>query len=152
MMCETLVTQEQMAAQFITLSPGPPGKSLWEARKNVDEGESYSEIFLSHARLYVLADKYDIPRLSDLAMYKLWATLKDFKLYPRNFDDIAILILYAFRSFSESAEDNKMCDMLVLFSACIYKDFQNAQTFRHIVEEAPLFAYGLMKKVSERFC
>ncbi|KAK7752186.1 hypothetical protein SLS62_005930 [Diatrype stigma] len=152
MMCDTPVTQEQMAAQFICMSPGPPGRCHLEARKNVKEYEGYSEIFLSHARLYVLADKYDIPRLLDLAIYKLWATLKDFKPYPRHFDDIATLILYAFCAFSEMAEGNKMCDMLVLYSACIFKEFQNARAFKHLVEEAPLFAYGLMRKVSERFC
>ncbi|RYP44682.1 hypothetical protein DL768_008885 [Monosporascus sp. mg162] len=64
--------------------------------------------------------------------------------------DIVCLIAYAFHTFSESAEDDKMCDMPVHYSGCIYENLIAYDGFKTLVEDCPLFIHGLMKKIAER--
>lgn len=51
-------------------------------RSNKHPQEDYTEIFLSHARLYVFAEKYDIQPLKILSRQKLQHTLAIYTLYP----------------------------------------------------------------------
>jgi hypothetical protein len=48
---------------------------------NTDSKEDFTPVFLGHARLYVLVDKYGIENLSLLALQKLHMTLVLFRLY-----------------------------------------------------------------------
>ena len=66
----------------------PPLKSFRKPRTDLENlpflcfnrsaNEVYSEVFLSHARLYVFADKYDIPALKALSLRKLESSLREF--------------------------------------------------------------------------
>ncbi|RYP55633.1 hypothetical protein DL769_010101 [Monosporascus sp. CRB-8-3] len=126
----------------------PDPRKKMQMNKKYDE--NYGPVLLSHARLYVIADKYDVPELGELALHKLWATLKIFTPYPSRLGDIVCLIAYAFHSFSESAEGDKMCDMLVHYSGCIYENLTAYDGFKTLVQDCPLFTHGLMKKIAER--
>ncbi|KAL9131779.1 MAG: hypothetical protein Q9217_000384 [Psora testacea] len=61
--------------EFRSAVPIPP------MRRNGHENESYSNIFLCHAQLYVFADMRLIPKLKQLALENLHETLKYFTLY-----------------------------------------------------------------------
>ncbi|CAF9930212.1 MAG: hypothetical protein ALECFALPRED_004550 [Alectoria fallacina] len=54
--------------------------------------ENYTEVFLSHARLYVFAEKYDIQPLKKLSRQKLQHTLAIYTLYPERVGDITTLL------------------------------------------------------------
>ncbi len=123
-------------------------EGAYESTLPNEKREDYSEVFLAHARLYVLADKYDIPKLGSLDMCELWAILRRFILYPDCVGDIIVLISYAFNAFSKSAEDNELCRMLVYYSACIYESLIKHNDFKLLVEQIPLFIYSLMKLVA----
>ena len=71
---------------------------------NQSSEEDYTDVFLSHARLYVFADKYDIQALKDLALDELHATLKIYDLYPTRTGDITELLRYAYANSSDSPE------------------------------------------------
>lgn len=47
----------------------------YEPRKNVEECEDYTDVFLCHARVYIIADRYDIPGLRILALCQGLGTL-----------------------------------------------------------------------------
>ena len=77
--------------------PSPP-------RGNTSPAEVYSDVFLSHARLYVFAEKYDIQILKMLALDELHATLKVYNLYPERTSDIIDLLRYVYCNTSEPSE------------------------------------------------
>ena len=76
-------------------------KSLPQPRRNQGEHEDYTEVFLSHAYLYVFADKYDIQPLKILALEELHATLNTFTLYPQRVKDIVALLHYVYANAPE---------------------------------------------------
>ena len=54
--------------------------------------EDYTDVFLSHARLYVFAAKWLIQPLRVLALEELHATLTAYTLYPERTGDILDLL------------------------------------------------------------
>ncbi|KAL6824622.1 hypothetical protein J3E69DRAFT_337140 [Trichoderma sp. SZMC 28015] len=116
-------------------------------RKNTESCENYSGVFLSHAQLYVLADKYDIKELRDLSAHKLWATLKEFALYLERMGDIIGLVKY---SFANTIAGDKLRTLLTDFSACTVEDLCQGEGFQDLIYEAPEFACELIKEMSKR--
>ena len=77
--------------------------SISPPRANRDSNENYADVFLSHARLYVFAEQYDIQPLKTLAFEQLQLTLTDFHLYPERTGDIIGLLRYIYDNTGESA-------------------------------------------------
>ena len=71
-------------------------------RVNQNESEDYTEVFLSHARLYVFAEKYDIQPLKVLALECLQDQLGVFELYEERTGDIIALLHYVYAETGES--------------------------------------------------
>ena len=65
-------------------------------RPNQKSKEDYTPVFLSHARLYVFADMYDIQQLKVLALEELHATLAAYRLYQKRTGDIIALLEYVY--------------------------------------------------------
>ncbi|CAD6569740.1 MAG: hypothetical protein ASARMPRED_003126 [Alectoria sarmentosa] len=66
--------------------------------------ENYTENFLSHACLYVFAEKYDIQPLKKLSRQKLQHTLAIYKLYPERVGDITTLLKYMYANTAETID------------------------------------------------
>lgn len=77
--------------------------SVPATRANRGANEDYTEVFLSHARLYVFADKYDIQPLKTLALEELHNTLATYTLYRDRTEDILALLRYVYANTGESA-------------------------------------------------
>ena len=71
-------------------------------RSNLHPQEDYTEVFLSHARLYVFAEKYDIQPLKKLCHQKLKHTLAIHTLYPERVGDITTLLKYVYANTAET--------------------------------------------------
>ena len=71
-------------------------------RSNLHPLEDYTEVFLSHARLYVFAEKYDIQPLKKLCQQKLKHTLAIYTLYPERVGDITALLKYVYANTAET--------------------------------------------------
>lgn len=125
----------------------PTPTSVFSPRKNTEGFEDYTGVFLCHAKLYVMADTYDIPSLKQLSLHRLHATLKEFTLYPSRFNDIATLAKYVFEN---TVPDDKIRDMITLYYACIVEDAWKQDGLKSLIDEIPDFAYGLISKMSER--
>ncbi|SLM39594.1 BTB/POZ-like [Lasallia pustulata] len=65
-------------------------------RANQGANEDYTEVFLSHARLYVFAERYDIQPLRTLALEELHSTLAVYTLYHERTGDIVALLRYVY--------------------------------------------------------
>jgi len=63
---------------------------------NSESTEDFTNVFLAHARLYVLADKYGMGLLRSLSLHKLHKTLVGFTLYEARIGDIIELARYAY--------------------------------------------------------
>ncbi len=70
--------------------------SIPPTRANRGVNENYTEVFLSHAHLYVFAEKYDIQPLKTLALEELHNTLALYTLYRRRTGDIVALLRYVY--------------------------------------------------------
>lgn len=125
----------------------PTPTSVFPARKNTEGCEDYTEVFLCHAKLYIMADTYDIPALKQLSLHRLHATLKDFTLYPSRMNDIATLAKYVFEN---TVPEDKIRDMITLYYACIVEDARKHDGLKTLIEEIPDFAFGLIDKMSDR--
>ena len=68
---------------------------------NQSPQEDYTEVFLSHARLYVFAEKYDVQTLKQQALENLRASLVVFTLYKERTGDIIALLRYVYANTSE---------------------------------------------------
>ena len=78
------------------VQPGP--------RSNKCPQEDYKEVFLSHARLYVFAEKYDIQPLKKLCYQKLQHTLAIYTLYPDRVGDITTLLKYVYANTADTMD------------------------------------------------
>ena len=63
--------------------------------------EDYADVFLSHAQLYVFAEKYDIQTLRTLALKNLQNVLAIFTLYKERTGDIITLLEYIYENTRE---------------------------------------------------
>lgn len=66
------------------------------ARANTDASEEYTDVFLSHARLYTFAEEWDIQALKRLALKNLHQTLSAFTLWPECVGDVIALLRFAY--------------------------------------------------------
>ncbi|ROW03569.1 hypothetical protein VSDG_01238 [Cytospora chrysosperma] len=117
----------------------PTSTSVFLPRKNTEACEDYAGVFLCHAKLYVLGDKYDIPPLRQLTLHRLHATLKEFTLYPSRMNDIATLAKYVFEN---TVPEDKIRDMITLYYACIVEDATKYDGLKSLIDEIPDFAFA----------
>ena len=66
------------------------------------EPEDYTDILISHERVDIFAEKYDIQPLKALALDKLQGTLDSFWLYPERTGNISTLLKYVYANTGES--------------------------------------------------
>ena len=72
---------------------------------NESPEEDYTEVFLSHAQLYVFAEQFDIQTLKLSALENLQTTLANFTLYQERTGDIITLLQYVYSNTSEPSDD-----------------------------------------------
>jgi hypothetical protein len=87
--------------------------SIPPTRANRGEHENYIEVFLSHVRLYVLAEKYDIEALGTLALEELHTILAIYTLYRCRTRDIIALLRYVYANTRVPEEGGEELRMLV---------------------------------------
>jgi hypothetical protein len=88
------------------------------ARANTVPSEDYSEVFLSHAHLYIFAEKYDIQPLKRLALKLLHQTLAIFTPWPECVGDIVTLIRFIYKNTARpQSGEEPMNDNRILFNS-----------------------------------
>ncbi|KAI2783359.1 hypothetical protein F4815DRAFT_442231 [Daldinia loculata] len=99
---------------------------------------NYSEVLLSHARLYTFADCYDIDRLMELSIRKLHRTLKVFNLHKgARVTDIAQLIDYSYRNtMNKGDKQDQLRSLLATYTACNIEEMWPNFYFQDVLESA----------------
>jgi hypothetical protein len=117
-----------------------------------EPNRSYSNVFLSHASLYVLGDFWLINALKALAIYKLHKALCIFELDGKNVADIVDLARYAYKEEGKGLEDGIgrlrgiVCQYVALHAAVLSLH----ALFMDFIEEGGQFARDFVKFAVQR--
>lgn len=106
-------------------------------------------MFLGHAQLYVLAEKYDITALKSLTLMKLHSVLNKFKLSESRYTDILELAYYTYEHTPCTARMGPLREMITRYLAYNAKAVINSPYCRVLVAKGGDFAADLMAMVIE---
>ncbi|KAL2069047.1 hypothetical protein VTL71DRAFT_15385 [Oculimacula yallundae] len=122
-------------------------------RQNSSPSEDYSPVFLSHAQLYVFAEKWGIESLKTLALSKLHGTLTTFTLYAARRPDIVELLRYAFsNTHTPDRVDgvDEMRSLVMLYTACEVESLVHCPEFLSLIGEGGQLAQDLVQVLMQR--
>lgn len=90
--------KEVLKSDFLKLQYRMPEdeRSVWSPRANTTPSEDYTDTFLSHARLYMFAERFDIQPLERLVLGNLHQTLANFTDWPDYVNDVVELLIYVY--------------------------------------------------------
>ena len=133
-------SQSSLKEIFHELQYTVPDASHIPPRPNKVHSEDYTEVFLSHARIYVFAEKYDIQPLKTLAIQRLHQTLKVFLLHPGRVPDITSLIRYVYSNTQDSENGSEpMRAMLLHYIGSEMEILVKSEEFKKFIEEGGPF-------------
>ena len=147
-------TKKALAESFVTHKNTVRTSSITiqPPRKNRTSSEDYTEVFLSHARLYVFAELYDIQALRHLALVELHTTLATFELYKNRTGDIITLLRYVYANTAEAKNGvEDMRAMLTHYVGFEMDVLMEDEGFRDLlIEDGGALLGDFMKMVKER--
>lgn len=143
------------APKFSELSyPGPAGPFPFnvkmQPRHNKSSKEDYRPIFLAHARLYVLGEKYGIQTLKAKVLQKLHRTLCHFTLYKACIGGVVDLIRYTYANTPSLKCMDQLRELVTHFVTDKPSDLVGSKKFLALVEEGGPFSRDLVAFMLER--
>ena len=146
--------KEDMKHSFISRRPLKRKNAIKipPPRGNKSSAEVYSDVFLSHARLYVFAEKYDIQSLKKLALDELHAILAVYTLYTKHTSDIINLLRYVYCNTSEPSEDvEDLRTLMTQYMGCEMDILTYDEDFRDLmIEDGGALLSDFMTMVGRR--
>jgi hypothetical protein len=125
---------------FCTVLPRQAFLDSCDIVTNSKNTEDYTPVFLTHSRLYVLADKYGVESLKRLSLHKLHKTLEGFTLFEERIEDIAELVRFSYCNDNTPDEGTDELRQLVLkFVASRHADIGESAPFLSLMEEGGIF-------------
>ena len=99
--------------------------------KNTDCRVEYKEVFLSHARLHMLAGYYGIEKLEQLTLHKLHRTLCSFELHNERVSDVVDLLRFCF----EEDERQRLRKLVAMYTVCHFEKLWENVEFQQLFTE-----------------
>ena len=125
--------------------------SIPPTRANRAANENYTEVFLSHARLYVFAEMYDIQILKTLAVEELHNMLAIFTLHPERTGDIIALLRYVYANTIPTKGGKDLRTLLTDYVEYEMKLLMKDKKFNDvIIEEGGALLDDFMRMVAKR--
>ncbi|KEF62735.1 uncharacterized protein A1O9_00708 [Exophiala aquamarina CBS 119918] len=141
---ETLWNSFTSRARLKALSP-------WEPDTSPDADLDFSPVLLSHARLYVFADRFKTSPLRQLTLDRLRLTLSRFDLFSERTDAIVGLLEYTYKKTEDSEDDlDKLRELVIDYVACHVENLTENRAFLHLLQEPGSLCKDLMLKVLQR--
>lgn len=119
----------------------------WTPCFNEDPKHSYEGVFLSHARLYFLADKYDIDALKKLSIYRLHETLLGFQVFIERVPD---LVRLAAEIYTNTVENDVARKLITLHLSCFVEDIRSCEELRGLIRSNGDFAGDMFDQMAWR--
>lgn len=134
--------------------PGPtrpnPFNMRKQPRQNKSSKEDYRPIFLAHARLYVLGEKYGIKTLKAKVLQKLHLTLCHFTLYKACVGGVVDLIRYTYANTPSLRCMDQLRELVIHFVTDKSSDLVGSKKFLALVEEGGPFSRDLVALMLEK--
>lgn len=123
----------------------------WVPRANSGPAEKYTDVFLSHAKLYVFAEKFDIQPLKRLILKNLHQTLSIFTLWPECVGDVVALVKFVYsNTVPASNGDEPMRRMLSQYIGYEMQVILEATAFRNFLNNDRDFLDDFCSQVGRR--
>lgn len=114
--------------------------------------EGLSEVLISHAQLYALAERYDIQSLRVLSLQRLHKDLTDFEVRPSNAGDIIALLRYVYENTPERInETDALRELVSHYIVCKLESVATNETFKRVIKGQPSAATDIFARVITRF-
>jgi hypothetical protein len=139
--------RSRMIDSFLTSKDWLSPTTEFEPRVNREACEVYTDVFLSHAYLYILGDKYKIDRLCKVSAHKLYKTLKTFVIYPGRMGGILALGEYIFEN---TRTDDPLRVFVIHYMTCVVEELGKEDDFQPLLQRCTELASALMVKMTER--
>lgn len=141
-----------------------PADELWEnfrTRRYIEshfhlqlqnkEDEDYTEVFLSHAKLFVFANYHGISKLEMLTLHKLRNTLVEFTLHRSRLGDIVPLIRYSYENTAGLNElPAGLRELVAVYAACKAEELWESTDFQELLEECGEIAKDILGQTLKR--
>ncbi|KIW99405.1 uncharacterized protein Z518_11393 [Rhinocladiella mackenziei CBS 650.93] len=118
---------------------------VFQPYRNILPSESFTEVLLCQARLYVFGDRYDIKPLRLLIVYKIRRTLSVLKIFPERVPEIFQLVAYVYENTVEG-DDLRM--LVLQYTACMTIVLMADADWDAFISEQPTFARELLAYLS----
>jgi len=130
-------------------SNGPTRCHLQHIETSSSEGST--EVLISHAQLYVFAEKFDIRALKELVLKRLHKALLEFELQLERTREILILIRYVYENTAENSSHEEPLRALI----CCYIRYQMEEVLDkpdlvHLAVDLPEFLQDFFKQILTR--
>ena len=122
----------------------------FQPRKNNGPDEMYTEVLLSHAAVYVLADRFLMPGLKQLALHKLHKTLVCFKLFPERVSDVVALLKYTYDKTGHKDPIDELRDVVLDYATWALEDLQADESFNELLRGGGDFVVDLVTRTLRR--
>ena len=126
-------------------------RAVWEPRQNVSPSENYTQVFLCHAQLYILSDRYGIGPLRDLCIQKLRLTLSKYTLFEARISDIVELVRYTYdETMGHEQGMDKLRSLVLNYVVCHIETIAKHSAFTEMVQERGVLGKDLVLKMLQR--
>jgi hypothetical protein len=106
-------------------------------------------LLMSHAKLYVFADEWEIGPRCILTARRLDSALS--KLSPNDLTEVVALIRYVYdNTLDQDGAPDILRQVVAVYSANKLQDLQSVEKFRELISEGGEFANTLVDKLNER--
>jgi hypothetical protein len=136
---------------FDLVAPRDNHKDGCEPSEQFDPKGNYSNVFRSHAGLWILANSYKIDSLTALSLYKLHKTLRVFEINDQNVSDLVDLVRYVYNPKLDVLEDESLRKLVAQYMAWESVTLARDSNFMALLREGGPFVEDLFKIVMQRF-
>ena len=91
----------------------------------------HADIFVHHARVYILGDRYGITRLMDLAFHKLHQTLVGYEAFDKELNDVVVLLRYCYAELVPE----RLRQLVIHYASCKVEELWKSEDFQELLEE-----------------
>ncbi|KAI9042374.1 uncharacterized protein KD926_005669 [Aspergillus affinis] len=119
-------------------------KAKFAPMGNDDHQEDFAPVFLGHAKLYILADRYNILSLADLVLQKLVVTLGDFKLCEDNISNVVELVQFV---YEHTRADDALRTLVTTYIVSVLGQIGESSAFRELLVDGGDFVHDFWQSV-----
>lgn len=116
--------------------------------------EDFTRVFLGHARLYVLAEKYGVEHLKKLVLHKIHKTLVSFTLHETRIGDVVELAQYIYSTENIPDQDQQIDELralVVFYMVCEMDVLSGSEKFLSFLECGGLFVRDFWMKTKSHY-